>query len=270
MPTKKCLNCENEYYAKPSQFEQRKCCSIKCSSTISTKNRLKKCVYCGKMFDPRGYTAQTYCNRECIKKHNISKKRDCIICGKKISNKNKKYCSNKCYSTTLVGKESSTTFWKYATKEEKLNRLLENFNKHAIKNETGCWGWKGGNAKKYPSLYYDLKGISAHRASYMLFKGEIPDGMLILHSCDNTKCCRPSHLRYGSQLDNVKDMYDRGRKNDKVSEEASGAKLKEVQVIEIKKILSQGVVMQKIADKFNVGLVTIFDIKHKKTWKHIK
>lgn len=77
-------------------------------------------------------------------------------------------------------------------------------------NATGeeCWGWGGlKNPKRYPSF----DGQIASRVSYSLFNGEIPDGLFVLHKCDNPNCCNPKHLFLGTQADNMSDMAAKGR-----------------------------------------------------------
>jgi hypothetical protein len=54
--------------------------------------------------------------------------------------------------------------------------------------------------------------VLAHRVSYEIFVGPIPDEMFVLHSCDRPPCCQPAHLEAGTQSKNVQDMWDRGRR----------------------------------------------------------
>lgn len=76
-----------------------------------------------------------------------------------------------------------------------------------------CWPWLGA-ANAWGYGYISIGGIlyRAHRVAYCLTKGEIPDGALILHSCDNRLCCNPAHLWKGTQSENVKHEWDRYRK----------------------------------------------------------
>lgn len=87
-------------------------------------------------------------------------------------------------------------------------RFLSGFE---VNHETGCWNWTG---HQYSNGYGVIKAfgrdISAHRFSYELHKGPIPDGMQILHSCDNKRCVNPDHLRAGTHLENIREAWERG------------------------------------------------------------
>ena len=90
----------------------------------------------------------------------------------------------------------------------------ERFFKKVNKTDT-CWLWTGAlNSKGYGSLRVNGKSVSAHRLSFLWFKGDIPDGMLICHTCDTPSCVNPDHLWLGTPKDNHKDMWDKGREPD--------------------------------------------------------
>jgi len=93
--------------------------------------------------------------------------------------------------------------------------------------------------------------------------------MFICHKCDNPICTNPQHLFLGTPIDNVQDMIKKGRRKLVASEDSSGAKLSKDEVIEIKKLLNEGISLTEIGKRFNVHLVTIHDIKYNKTWKNI-
>ena len=68
--------------------------------------------------------------------------------------------------------------------------------KYIIDESTGCWIWQGSPCRKngYGRFWVNGKNVSAHRYSYELAKGKIPDGLSIDHLCRNTMCVNPDHL----------------------------------------------------------------------------
>ena len=82
-----------------------------------------------------------------------------------------------------------------------------------------CWDWLGRTrADKYRKRgWFDANGTSymAHRVSAIIHHGEPPQGMECLHSCDNPMCCNPSHLSWGTHLQNMQDCSERGRSRGK-------------------------------------------------------
>lgn len=79
-------------------------------------------------------------------------------------------------------------------------------------NENGCWVWNGPYGRRGYGRYKVLGTEAAHRASYMIFKGTIPeDQPFVCHTCDNPPCVNPEHLFVGTHQDNVDDMLHKGR-----------------------------------------------------------
>lgn len=75
-----------------------------------------------------------------------------------------------------------------------------------------CWEWQDSKCD-FGYGFFGIKGkiFRAHRVSFLIFRGEIPNGLCVLHKCDNPKCVRPSHLFLGTRSDNVMDMIKKGR-----------------------------------------------------------
>ncbi len=141
-----------------------------------------------------------------------------------------------------------------------------------IKTES-CWFWTA--AKTH--LGYGQFGIPtgrycktayAHRIAYSLSFGEIPKGLLVLHRCDTPSCCNPDHLFVGTNADNVRDRNSKGRQNK--GETVVFAKLKESEVIEIRRLYASGGVMQKqLANQFGVTTSHMSTLLSGKIWKHL-
>ncbi len=75
-----------------------------------------------------------------------------------------------------------------------------------------CWNWLGCKSPQgYGKTSVAGRAARAHRVSYELHKGPIPEGMMVLHSCDNPSCVNPSHLSVGTAADNAADTVARGR-----------------------------------------------------------
>lgn len=93
--------------------------------------------------------------------------------------------------------------------------LLKRFMARVVKSDdpNGCWLWTGSRSghQGYGGIRIGNKTVKAHRASHELFKGPIPPGLYICHTCDNPPCVNPDHLFAGSHLDNMRDKMAKGR-----------------------------------------------------------
>ena len=98
-----------------------------------------------------------------------------------------------------------------AITREALLQKVPDFVSRVSVNKDGCMEWEGAKSGGYGQIRVWGRTLSTHRFSYMLFKGEIPEGMLVCHICDNPACCNPNHLVLGSVADNARDM---AHKND--------------------------------------------------------
>ena len=94
------------------------------------------------------------------------------------------------------------------------NRTLAlQLKQRSVETEDGCWEWQGSLFSiGYASVPKKFGGGGyGHRAMYGLVVAPIPNGMYVLHSCDNRKCINPAHLSLGTHLDNIKDMHSKNR-----------------------------------------------------------
>jgi hypothetical protein len=104
-------------------------------------------------------------------------------------------------------------------RKRKTRPILERFMKKVDHNHpSGCWQWTAavdscgyGQIMVGNKLDGTYKLAPAHRVSFELFKGKIPDGYCVCHTCDNPRCVNPDHLFPGTQLDNIRDRDSKGR-----------------------------------------------------------
>ena len=112
--------------------------------------------------------------------------------------------------------------------------------------------------------------VQAHRFSWELYKGSIPDGdgyhgVCVLHRCDNRACVNPDHLFLGTQADNIRDMIRKGRNDDRSGERNFSAKLSQRDVNEIRSLAGR-LPQRAIAEKFGVSQSQISHIIRGAGW----
>lgn len=146
-------------------------------------------------------------------------------------------------------------------------RFMSHVNKGSDKD---CWEWTGMmNTNGYGRFSFSDNHRLAHRISFEMFFGEIPDGMNVCHKCDNRKCVNPYHLWIGTQSDNLKDAVSKGRmyRPDTSGDRNGNRKLDWGSVEEIRKMNLRGVRKNLIASAYNVSPSTIGEICANKIWK---
>ena len=135
---------------------------------------------------------------------------------------------------------------------------------------SSCWLWTAGvvGGTGYGKIQ-DTRGgryLRAHRVSWELAHGPIPDGMRVLHRCDNPPCVNPAHLFLGTDADNQHDMRAKGRFIQPRGERAGQAKLTTEQVLRIR---SDPRTLREIAADYGTGLMAVSRIKRRLAWKHV-
>ena len=155
---------------------------------------------------------------------------------------------------------------KRSDKVPMLMRLIES---HVVNVLTECWEWtKYKNDFGYGRMGNGSGLIYAHRASYETFVGPIPDKLYVLHRCDNPSCINPEHLFLGTYKDNNLDCQRKGRKAI-LRGEASGAhKLTTEQVLRIRELCNT-FSDRRIARMFDVSYGLVWQIRHRRSWRHL-
>lgn len=144
---------------------------------------------------------------------------------------------------------------------------------------TGCWLWLGcvsvPDGHQYGHIstgslrlgtYFVMK---AHRYSYLAFRGEIPDGMYVCHSCDQPSCVNPRHLFLGTAEDNAHDRDSKGRQRTPLGELHGKSKITNATARSIKCSLALGGSIVTVAAEHDVTKDIVSHIKRGNTWRHI-
>jgi hypothetical protein len=161
-------------------------------------------------------------------------------------------------------------------KEKTMNHRF--FEKIAIKPGDSCWEWQGARLKAgYGQAFVKGKLMLAHRAMYEHTVGPIPEGMVVMHTCDNPPCCNPNHLRLGTARENVHDCKAKGRARyvGMSGESNPNVALSAAQVDEIRSLYKgpqnrmrprTGPTLTELAKQFKVGTSQIKRIVDCESW----
>ena len=144
-------------------------------------------------------------------------------------------------------------------------KLPPRFWKKVSVEPSGCWLWTRGKYKDgYGGFKLDGKMVKVHRLSYQHFKGDIPEGLCVCHSCDNPVCVNPAHLWVGTNDDNITDKVGKWRHAH--GERHGRAKLIEADVLAIR---SDHRSLRKIAADYGIDNTQVSKIKRRIRWSHV-
>ena len=150
-------------------------------------------------------------------------------------------------------------------------------------NKNGdCWEWDSCMRSGYGAFKLNGKSVSAHRISWIMANGDIPDGMGILHKCNNRCCVNPAHLYVGTQKDNVRDAIAIGAhkmftavdaikayRSRPIGSRVGPSKLTENDVRKIRTLRDGGLTYRKIAGFYGIDHTTVISLIKGETWGHV-
>lgn len=141
-----------------------------------------------------------------------------------------------------------------------------------------CWPWVGFRRKDAGFEYGIMarcdgtgRQVRAHRFSWELHNGPVPDGLMVMHKCDNPPCVNPAHLAVGTCLDNVRDMDSKDRRisSSLCGSEKPQSKLTEDDVAKIRGLYATGTHQSTLSARYGVSQATVSAIVLGKTWRHV-
>lgn len=137
--------------------------------------------------------------------------------------------------------------------------------------EGGCWIFDGSEKNKYGHIGFKLGArktptLFAHRYSWEIYVGPIPQGLFVLHRCDNPACVNPHHLFLGTAADNSDDKVSKGRQAKGVM--LPVAKINDQIARTIKTMSDKSTAA--IGEMFGISRQSVADIRYGRTWKHVK
>lgn len=165
-----------------------------------------------------------------------------------------KYCSMSCARSAIPSKK----------RRDQKERFFD-----LVKKTNSCWVWMGRKAKFGYGQFKDMrikKQILAHRFSYEIHYGMIPNGLCVCHKCDNPSCVNPEHLFLGTYKQNMQDAASKKRMPHGESHFRTTLKNKDIFFIREN---FPHISAKHLANMFSVTKCTIYNILHRKTWANI-
>jgi len=150
--------------------------------------------------------------------------------------------------------------------------IKERIRERVTINERGCWMWNG-------PIHHDGYGVigigrtgskRAHRVSYAEFRGPIPAGLWVLHSCDTPACVNPDHLFLGTAKDNTQDMLAKGRRTPLAGERHPNARRSERFVWAARLLVRSGLIsISELARMYGMTYLSLYAVVRGTTWKNV-
>lgn len=130
-----------------------------------------------------------------------------------------------------------------------------------------CWMWRGRVTRRYGVISMENRPVRAHRAAWMLTKGEIPKGMVVCHACDQPLCVNPAHLWLGTTAQNNEDCRLKGR--NAFGEKHAAANLKVSDVQEIRCLRNTFHDRRRIAEIYGTSVYNLYRVWGRYSWDHL-
>lgn len=158
--------------------------------------------------------------------------------------------------------------WRRSRPVDSIDTMRERFYERVVvSDEDSCWLWVGAYNGDYGRMPRGRgRGFGAHRASYLIHHGEIPNGMEVCHSCDNPSCVNPYHLFAGTHADNMRDMKEKGKRRGVLQ---ARAKLTDADIPVIWRMRAEGHKQEDIAKRFGMSRTGIANVLQGHTWTHV-
>jgi hypothetical protein len=140
-----------------------------------------------------------------------------------------------------------------------------------IRGHNDCWNWLGHTNTGYGRLTLNKRCVYAHRLAWTLIEGSIPEGLDILHRCDNPRCCNTAHLFPGTHAENMADMASKGRHVAKIGVEHWQCKVTPEEVLEARRLLANGELSIKLlAQRYGLSYAGMWNaLRGRRSWAYL-
>ena len=141
-----------------------------------------------------------------------------------------------------------------------------------VKSPDDCWEWQlCKNDDGYGMFSHRGRTVGAHKISWIIHNGAIPQGLCVCHSCDNPGCVNPKHLFVGTHAENMADRNRKGRARggSLPGELSPSSKFSTEAVLTMRRLYTNGVLQRVIAERYNTSQPVVSGIVTHRYWRHI-